>query len=197
MKSESWRSGLTQPANLSPSTSQLPRLQELRRPCAGSGKRWDYLTRLHRQSSQEELSRRGWRENGLSRRGWSGKKESSVRSRRLCARRTDWCRHRFRRPREGPRWCACRQCAGSIACSNCHIWSFASLICHIDWPNLLRKWKFPGHPRGSASSSGRRAACATPSSSPRSLADLRACAKVSFAHERTIFRSARCPARTA
>jgi hypothetical protein len=178
VKSESWRSGLTQPANLSPSTSQLPRLQELRRPCAGSGKRWDYLTRLHRQSSQEELSRRGWRENGLSRRGWSGKKESSVRSRRRFPRQTGLSRHRFLRPKEGLRWCTFRQCAGSIAGSNLSTRS----------PSL-RYPRCQNSLLGFANFSSRKEVCAPRLSFQRFWVRRRACESVRFLHEHRVCRT--------
>ena len=81
----------------------------------------------------------------------------------------------------------------SIVSSSCHIWRIASLICHIGWPSPLRRWRFPGGLRASANFLGQRAACAMPWSFPKSSARRKACAKVSFADERPIFRAARRP----
>ena len=150
MKSASWKNGLTQPANPSQNTSQLPMRQEQKQPCAGSGKRWDYLRRLPRQSSRKELNRE-WSQSGSSRREWS-QRGASILFQCPLLRETGRFRHRSLSPRENQLRCTRQRCRAGR---------------NIAGPAFSTRWPSLRHPRcrnsllAFASFSSRKEVCAT------------------------------------
>ena len=179
MKSASWKSGLTQPANPSQSRSQVPTRQEQKQPCVGSGKRSDCLRRRHRQSSQKELSRREWRQSGSSRREWS-QRGGSVPFPCPLLRQTGWFRHRSLSPRKDQFWCTRRQCrAGrNIAGS-----TLSTRLPSLRYPRCRNKLL------AFANFSSRKEVCAPRLSFQRFWVRRRACVSDRFPHEHRVCRT--------